>query len=245
MKSIDIWFHCWCGNQNIPVSNSRLLNLINDKLVKLTKSDLYANASNIYIVASQISSKNEFIFDDIQKIYPKIKLIKLTNPEIGNECDTLNLMIEKYKNSDENYNVLYFHSKGLSYPEFHPITKRMIKWTRYMDLFLIKYWQYSQNILQYYDTHGIFLFEPGQNTRKIDEPENRKTYAGHFWWSKSEYLRKLDFISKSYQKSRGEFHLLDFEDVKYHVIPTDYPWLKDKDFHKDETNDEYFFPEGW
>lgn len=244
-KDIDVWFHCWCGNDIIPISNTRLLKIIHDKINKLKKSGLYDNLSTFNIVASQISSKNKFIFDDLKNLYSKINLIELPNPEIGNECDTLNLMINKYKSTENEFNVLYFHTKGLSYPENHPITSRMNKWTRYMDLYLIKEWKYAQNILKYYDTHGIFIFEPGEDSRKVDEPDNRKTYAGHFWWSKSEYLRKLDFISKDYQKSRGEFHLLDYPDVKYHIIPTDFPWLSGIDFHKHETNDEYFFPEGY
>lgn len=245
MKPIDIWFHCWCGNSNLPVSNSRLLKFINNKIDKLKKSGLYDSTTNIYLVASQISNKNKFIFEEVKNLYKKIILIELPKPEIGNECDTLNIMISHYKNSEINSNILYFHTKSFKYPENAPITDRMIKWVRYMDLHLIRNWEYAQDILKYYDTHGIFIFKPGEDSRKPDEPDNRKTYAGHYWWSKSEYIRTLDLIDKNYQKSRGEFHLLDKADVKYHVTPTNYPWLYEKDFHKDEMDDEFYFPKGW
>lgn len=245
MKSIDIWFHCWCGNEILPVSNIRLLNIIIDKLNKIKKSNLYESVETIYIVASQVSTKNKFIFEEISEMNKKVSIIYLPNPEIGNECDTLNLLIEKYKRSKENYNVLYFHSKGLSYPENTFIDQKVKKWVRYMDLFLINDWKQNIEILKDYDTIGMFMFEPDEESRKVDEPDNRKTYAGHFWWSKSEYLKTLDYLKKDYQKGRGEFHLLDKPEVKYYLIPTEHFWPKNLDLHKHEVKDEHIFPKGW
>lgn len=246
MKDIEIWFHCWCGNQNFHVSSSRILNYINDKIRKLQISGLYDSMSKMYIVAHGISSKNSFIFVDLKDIYKKIEIIEMPIGKIGHESDTLNLMMERYKNNDLDVNVLFFHTKGFSYPENIPFTNRMLKWARYMDLFLIKNWKDCQKILETYDTQGIFIFEPDEDSRKEGEPDNRKTYAGWFWWSKSQYIKKLPYLNHRMDKGKGgEFWLLDHPDVKYHVTPTDFPWLKDKDFHQHETDDENFFPEGW
>ena len=114
-----------------------------------------------------------------------------------------------------------------------------------MDLFLINDWKQNIQILENYDTIGMFLFEPDEESRKQGEPDNRKTYAGHFWWSNSEHLKSLDLLTKDYQKGRGEFHLLDKEDVKFYLIPTDHFWSKDLDLHKHEIEDSHIFPVGW
>jgi len=241
---IDVWFHCWCGNQKININNSRLLFLINDKLRKFKISGLYNSINKIFLVAHNVSPKNDFLFDDLSDLYKKIKIIKIPHPLVGNECDTLNEMISYYKNSNYNANILYVHSKGLSYPENSFIELKMKKWVRYMDLYLIHDWQKNIELLNEYDTTGCFLFEPDELTRKADEPDNRKTYAGHFWWSKSNYIKSLELISKDYQKGRGEFHLLDNNNVKYFNIETP-SWPRELDLHKDEVNDEYIFPEAW
>lgn len=244
-KPIDIWFHCWAGNEKIHVSNSRLLKIITDKFNKIKKSGLYDKVENIYIVASQVANKNKFIFEEIMNLHSKVNVIYLPDPEIGNECDTLNLLIDKYKQSEKDYDVLYFHSKGLSYPENTFIDNKIKKWVRYMDLFLINDWKQNIQILKNYDTIGMFLFEPDEESRKQGEPDNRKTYAGHFWWSKSEHLKTLDHLTKDYQKGRGEFHLLDKQDVKFYLIPTNHFWSKDLDLHRHEVEDSHIFPAGW
>mgnify|MGYP001210457546 FL=1 len=53
-KPIDVWFHCWAGNQQIHVSNSRLLKIIIDKIDKLKKSGLYDKIENIYLITAPL-----------------------------------------------------------------------------------------------------------------------------------------------------------------------------------------------
>lgn len=245
-RDIEIWFHCWCGNNNFHVSTSRILKYVNDKINKVKISGLYDSMSKMFIVAHGISEKNKFIFEDIQDIHKKIEVIELPVGQIGHESDTLNLMMQRYKENNLDVNVLFFHTKGFSYPENIPFTHRMFKWVRYMDLYLINKWEICQNNLEKYDTDGMFLFEPGEDSRKEGEPDNRKTYAGWFWWSKSEYIKKLPYLKHKMDKGKGgEFWLLDNPDVKYHVINTNHFWPKDLDLHKDEVEDSYLFPQGW
>lgn len=246
MKDIEVWFHCWCGNSNFHVPASRILKCINDKISKLQKSGLYNKMTTMFLVAHGISEKNKFIFEDIKESYSKIKILEIPVGKIGHESDTLNLMMERYKKNDIDVNVLFFHTKGFSYPDNIPFIKKIDKWVRYMDLFLIHDWKKNQEILNTYDTSGMFLFEPDEESRKQGEPNNRKTYAGWFWWSKSEYIRELNYLSHKMDKGKGgEFWLLDKDDVKYYVIPTDHFWPKHLDLHKHEVEDKHIFPEGW
>lgn len=237
-KPIDVWFHCWCGNDKFFVQNSRIFKYCVDKISKLKNCGLYDAMSNFYLVAHGVSSKNEFIFDDLKSIYPKIKVIKLDKPEIGHESDTLNLMLSKYKSSEEDFNVLFFHTKGFSYPEL-PTQQN---WIRYMDLFMINKWKENQNILENYDTSGIFFFEPDEESRKEGEPDNRKTYAGWFWWATSSHLKTIEpFTYRMDRGKGGEFSLITPE-CKFYVMETGFP---DVDLHKVPWCDESIFPVGW
>ena len=56
---------------------------------------------------------------------------------------------------------------------------------------------------------------------------------------------RIIFLYKFLTSSKINLFLLDKADVKYHVTPTNYPWLYEKDFHKDEMDDEFYFPKGW
>lgn len=238
-KPIDVWFHCWCGNEKFQVQNSRIFRYCVDKISKLKNSGLYDAMSNFYLVAHGVTYKNEFIFDELKSIYPKIQIIKIEKPEIGHESDTLNLLLNKYKSIDEEFNVLFFHTKGFSYPEI----PTQLNWIRYLDLFMIYEWKKNQDILEDFDTSGIFYFQPDEESRKPGEPDNRKTYAGWFWWAKSSHLKKIDNFTHRMDRGKGgEFSLLT-EDCKYYVMETGFP--NTVDLHKEVWCDEKIFPQGW
>ena len=238
-KPIDVWFHCWCGNEKFFVQNSRIFRYCVDKINKMKNSGLYDAVSNFYIVAHGSTYKNEFIFEDLKSIFPKIKVIKMEKTEIGHESDTLNLMLSKYKNEEQEYNVLFFHTKGFSYPEI-PTQQN---WIRYLDLFMINKWKENQEILKTHDCNGIFFFEPDEASRKAGEPDNRKTYAGWFWWANSSHLKKIDYFTHRMDRGKGgEFSLITPE-CKYHVMETGIPTTVD--LHREVWCDEKIFPVGW
>ena len=237
---IDVWFHCWCGNNNFKIASSRVLKYTNDKIEKLKKSGLYNAIKKFYIVAHGINSTNEFIFDDLCSMHSKIEIIKLRNPIIGHEADTLNLMIDKYQNVNENHNVLFFHTKGFSYPE----SLNHNNWIRHMDFFLIKKWKEHQDILKNHDTSGVFLFDPDEDSRKEGEPDNRKTYAGFFWWAKSDHLKKIKpFTWRMDRGKGGEFGIIT-QECNFYWMKTDF-FPEGFDFHKHVWCDESIFDEGW
>jgi hypothetical protein len=237
-KPIDVWFHCWAGNEQFYVSQMRLYSYITEKVNKLKNCGLYDTMNNFYLVAHGVNNKNEKFFDDIAQCFSKLTLIKIFNPAIGHESDTLNLMLEKYKNTDENFNVLFFHTKGFSYPEL-PTQKN---WIRYMDLFMINKWKENQDILKEHDTSGCFFFAPDEKSRKEGEPDNRKTYAGWFWWATSEHLKTIEPFTYRMDRGKGGEFALITSNCRYHVMETGFP---DLDLHQVVWCDESIFPIGW
>jgi hypothetical protein len=91
------------------------------------------------------------------------------------EVFTINQLHEDCKN--EQFNILYLHTKGVSKP-----TNVFIKsWTEYMCYFNIHHYNNCIELLKDNDSVGVNLKDEGVCH-----------YAGNFWWSKSEYINKLD-----------------------------------------------------
>ena len=238
-ESIDIWFYVWCGTERHSVPLSRISNYISNKFFKLSDSGLYKKCSKVYIYLSGIKESQKFYFEELKTIYKKIEFIEDPNPYIGNECDILNKMLDLYKNQNENTKICYFHTKGFSY---NPLPAPIANWIRYSDLHIINYWVERLQELENHDISGGWLFKPDEETRKAGEPDNRKTFAGHFWWANSNYIKNLEPLTKEIQKGRGEFWLMDNPDVKIYEIDTK---LTGFDLHREVRCDESLFPKGW
>lgn len=236
---IDIWFYCWCGTERNSVPLSRISTYISNKFFKLTDSGLYNKISKVYIYLSGVKESQEFYFDELKLIYNKIEFIKDHNPAIGNECDILNKMHDTYLDQDNNHKICYFHTKGFSY---NPLPAPIANWIRYSDLHIINHWVERLQELENNDVSGGWLFKPDEETRKFGEPDNRKTFAGHFWWANSSYIKTLEPLTKEIQKGRGEFWLLDNPSVKIYEIDTK---LYGFDLHREVRCDESLFSKGW
>jgi hypothetical protein len=243
-KPIDIWFHCWCGNDKYFLQATRLLVYMQNRIAKVKNSGLYKNARNFFIVAHNVSEKNEFIFEELKHLHPRVKIINVPKPEIGDEADTLNIMMDFYKDNSEDANVLFFHVKGVTYDPNSPIYKNVLNWNRHMEFYLIHDWEKCQDTLEKFDTTGVWLWAPPEDSRKQGEPDNRKTYSGHFWWATSSYIKKRRKIEQKYDLGKGgEFWLLDTPDGKFHEIQV--PYTGGYDLYRDYMCDESIFPPGW
>jgi hypothetical protein len=104
----------------------------------------------------------------------KIEIIGLSNNLNLYEISTINLIHEH--SFFEEFNVLYLHTKGVTKP-----ANTMIEdWVKYLSYFNIYKHDECMKELETYDTVGVSL------------KENPLHYSGNFWWSKSEYIRKLE-----------------------------------------------------
>lgn len=159
--------------------NEVLSNLLN----RIKESNLYDNCNQInLIVNGDINLLNVDLSDSKYKIWNKYKDTSL------HEFPTLDLI---WKHSqDEDFNVLYIHTKGVSRNHSY-----INDWTNYLSHFTINKWKDRVNELIENDCTGVDL--KGNPDDIKSHPmywgygKAPKHYSGNFWWSKSSHIKKL------------------------------------------------------
>lgn len=218
---MDIFFHVY-----LKSGYSRILI---DKFKKFKSSGLYEKANKIYLTLfGDIELNSEFL-NELKEMYPKIEYGVISNAVFNNEPDTLNLMIKKANEYEQNTPMLYLHTKGLSYA--NPDLKKNVEaWVRYLDLYVINKWEECVDSLKENDAAGGFY---------VEDP---KHFQGNFWWANSDYIKNLRKITaENYAAlNRGEFWILSQTDKVYPlsgVTPVDMY----QNYYCNETD----FPDGW
>jgi hypothetical protein len=108
----------------------------------------------------------------------KIKIHQDSDVNSG-EFFTLDKIKSFSDNCEENYKILYIHTKGVTTPNNECITD----WRKYMTYFNVNQYQRCFDLLDEYDSCGVDL---------VTEPALH--YSGNFWWSNSSYIKKLPTI---------------------------------------------------
>ena len=142
---------------------------------KIIQSNLYNVVSEIRCVVLGDGNINE-----LSKKYSKIKVIFQSDDTSFYERKILTML---YNHSQkEKFYVLYLHTKGIKY---NGKNKCINDWVEYMTYFNVCKYQKMLELLKYNDVVGVNL---------EDKPENPIHFSGNFWWSKSEYISKLNLI---------------------------------------------------
>ncbi len=218
---MDIFFHVY-----LKSGYSRILI---DKFKKFKSSGLYEKANKIYLTLfGDIELNSEFL-NELKEMYPKIEYGVISNAVFNNEPDTLNLMIKKANEYEQNTPMLYLHTKGLSYSN-PDLKKNVDAWVRYLDLYVINKWEECVDSLKENDAAGGFY---------VEDP---KHFQGNFWWANSDYIKNLPKITNENvsEYNRGEFWILSQTDKVYPlsgVTPVDMY----QNYYCNETD----FPDGW
>lgn len=167
-----IYIHVCCINNYKEI--------FNNIITKIKESGLYDVVGEIR--CGILGEYDETIFQD-----PKIVIRDSSLDLKLYECFTVNLIHEDSKQED--FNVLYMHTKGVTHQDSKPVKD----WVNYLCYFNIYQYKMCIDFLKENDTVGVNL---------QDRPGELCHYAGNFWWSKSNYIQKLDCcINKSYNSS--------------------------------------------
>ena len=177
--------------------SNNYIEILNEQLNLLVSSKLYEISDKIICFITNI--KNECI--DILKNFSKIIIIS-SNDNLYEKFAINNY--KKYLNKDKYY-LYYFHTKGITRKE-----ECFSDWRKLCNYFTINKWRISIELLKYYDCIGINLkYFP------------MKHFSGNFWWSKSEYLNKLeDYINDFYLSS--EMYIINHKKPKFFCIHNSY-----------------------
>jgi hypothetical protein len=129
-------------------------------------------------VGDNIQISNLDLSDDYVK---KVNLINYSTNPLFFEIPTINL-IHSFSQFNPNVKVLYLHTKGTSYKELSPLIS---DWIELLIYFNIGKHDTCLNELDEYDCIGCNYYL---------SPE--KHFNGNFWWSKTDYICKLDRIKQ-------------------------------------------------
>ena len=188
--------------------------IISSQITQIIKSGLYAKCEQIFYGCSCDNCEEELkIFLNNYK-----KLIKLpAQPNYVHENMTINCLLEFSKQQTENVHILYLHSKGVTGRSVH-----QNYWRDYMMNYNVNMWEVCVNLLNNdYNTVGV-------NHKKLvfrDIPH----YSGNFWWGRSDYIKKLDYVDESNFNNRylAEFKLLDKKEKNKHINLSNEFWFSD------------------
>ena len=158
-----IYFHVCCFNT--------WQDIFKQLIADVKESGLYSKVTEIR--CNVLTTNNQDIYW-LSEYDPKIKIIGVSNNLNLFETPTLNLLYEH--SLSEEFNVLYIHTKGIRHTNNPCITD----WVKYLTYFNIYRHDICMEELSNYDAVGVNLH---------DEP--RLHFSGNFWWSKSQYIRKI------------------------------------------------------
>ena len=170
--------------------------LFEEQIFALQHSGLYDKADYIHIGING--------YEPLPYKMNKINRVKV-NERFDLEADTLYDMW-KFCKANPDYNILYFHAKGVSRSDPEPIKTNVTLWRKYLEHFNFFRWQDCMTLLKYHDTVGT---EWENEARIAESTERAPCYAGNFWWAKASYINKLDpdflYVNNDWPRWQAEF----------------------------------------
>ncbi len=164
--------------------------IVNEQLLKLIKSGLYNQATEIHYCAYAHDKYQLFKFIELIQQYDSDQKIKITiHPLNDGEKQTMIHLQEICKNYPEAY-VLYYHTKGITSKINHPDLvleyKNTESWRHAMEYFNIECWEQSLEELTLDPISTVGIFYVGDSGWPY-----KYFYSGNFWWAKASYLNTL------------------------------------------------------
>jgi hypothetical protein len=145
--------------------------------------DIIKNSTSLYMKSNETINFEQKVREYIKYRYPFAIILNIRDTNETNiyEGQCLNLIHKM--SMDDNFDILYTHSKGVTMPEVISVSN----WREILSYFTITKWKKCIKWLEVSEVVGI-----------IDNPARKEMNTGHpifpsgnFWWSKSEHIRNL------------------------------------------------------
>ena len=170
-----IYFHICCINN--------WKDIVSELLFKIKNSGLYNKIKEIKCII--LGNYDDSIND------PKINIIFRSNDiSLAEKC-SINLIYKDCIMSNEEFNILYIHSKGVKHLN-NEFENNIRDWREYMSYFNIYNFDVCLKELDNCNAVGVNL--------QVSN-DYHLHYSGNFWWSKSSHIRNLNFINDDYYNS--------------------------------------------
>jgi hypothetical protein len=170
--------------------------MLKKHLFALTESGLYDNLETFNVFAYPYQEKIESIVSEYG-VKDRTKVIDVVSNRF--EFPAIKDLLE----NPYTYN-LYFHSKGLSLRDNAKSYIPSLAWNDYMTYFNVYHWRECvTEMINDQDMVGAeFMDQYGKHF-----------YAGNFWWSTGDHLRKVNETSEKIQSFKKEENRYDCEGI--------------------------------
>lgn len=181
MVPTTIFYHVW-------LRSPRWKELVFAQLARLSSSGLYDNCTNLFICGiGDLPSRKEL--EEVLKHYPKATILDYHEEETF-ELATLQ-MLQNYAKSNLDNNILYIHTKGVTYNRVS-----VDHWRLCMEYFCIDHYKECLDLLNTgADMVGVNLF-----------PKPMVHYSGNFWWTRASYIATLGSMELKSGNPRKSIH---------------------------------------
>ena len=154
---------------------------INDWKKRLIMFLLLFHTSGLYDHIEKINCGvlgNGSYISEILELDSKINILHHSEDMTLYETSTLNKLLEyAISNEEEEWYILYLHSKGVTKPN----DMNIYDWIQYMLYFLVEKYEKCLDSLINYDCVGVNL-----------QKDPMLHYSGNFWWTKRSFVRNLE-----------------------------------------------------
>lgn len=178
---IAIFYHClFFRGEPISLTPSAI-QIIGEQMAEIKNNGLLDAAEyfSVGINGGQESAVYASMF------FPKKAVVRFHGLDSHNENSTL-LNIEQWLPGHNGWAVLYFHSKGATWPYNDYMRSR---WRSCMMRNVVSNWrQCVRDLDQGYEAVGVHWMQPPAT------PPGQYIFAGTFWWARSDYLLTLPSI---------------------------------------------------
>lgn len=169
--------------------------LFEEQMNSLVNCGLYEKCDFIHI---GINGNEElpFLLDKMKVEYHEDMIL---------EAYTLKRLWE-FCNSNPDYKVLYFHSKGVTWLDDPETSITTTSWRKYLEYFVIENWLTCNEDLNSYDcvgTEWVYKSKLWNHELQKYEFEINPHYCGNFWWANAEYIKKLD-LNYIFNEEKGQ-----------------------------------------
>lgn len=180
MADIKIFYHC-C---ELPGANE----LAKKQIDRVRQSGLLENGTLFLCINGDLV--HFFPLLNYIESYPNIRVCHVSDTITSYEYPTLEFLKTAADNSEKDDYYLYFHTKGLSYRN----NQGLDDWRKFMEYWLVDHWKLCVGQLDIgFETCGTNYIN-GTYLGIDRKPATWPHYTGNFWWARSSYIRRLEYL---------------------------------------------------
>ena len=189
--------------------------ILSEMIDIMNKSGIADHLDSIIILNYGTRREMPVIQTNTTTLLDKTTLLHMHDTCHGFEIPTIKILYELSKSLNKDAQILYMHTKGVSYKV---IPQQVTDYRRYMMYYLVE-----KHISCYHLLKSGMIDVLGLNLRinaTIDVPyrSRGKFFEGNFWWATAEYISSLSSEYNFHNKYSAEFFILSSPTPRIYIM---------------------------